>query len=222
MAATVAIEMPVSAPEPATAELRRDAVRDFKRAAILAAAQAIFAKHGLEGATIRAIAQAAGYTAGAVYSYYPTKEAIYADILAQSLVSLRRAVDDAARAGGDDETRLRATVRAFFAYYRDRPQDLELGFYLFQGLQPRGLSRDFNRALNSKLIAVLMRVRDAIVRFGRLRPLAAHRETVAAMCHICGVLLMAQTGRLKTLDGDATMLVEHYIEGLIARIRPAN
>ena len=67
-----------------------------------------------------------------------------------------------------------------------------------------------------------MRVRDAIVRFGRLRPLAAHRETVAAMCHICGVLLMAQTGRLKTLDSDAEMLIEHYIEGLIARIRPAN
>ena len=89
MAATVAMKMPVLAPEPAAAEIRRDAVRDFKRAAILAAAQKIFGKFGLEGATIRAIAQAAGYTAGAVYSYYPTKEAIYADILAQSLVTLR-------------------------------------------------------------------------------------------------------------------------------------
>lgn len=221
MAVTVAIKMPVSAPQPA-ADIRRGAVRDFKRAAILAAAQDIFGRLGLEGATIRAIAQAAGYTAGAVYSYYPTKEAIYADILAQSLVTLRRAVDEAARAKGDDETRLRGTIRAFFDYYRDRPQELELGFYLFQGLHPRGLSRDFDRALNSKLIAVLMRVRGAIMRFGRQRPLAAHRETVAAMCHICGVLLMSQTGRLKTLDSDAAMLVEHYIEGLIARIRPAN
>lgn len=222
MAVTVAIKMPVPAPDPAPADVRRGAVRDFKRAAILAAAQDIFARLGLEGATIRAIAQAAGYTAGAVYSYYPTKEAIYADILAQSLVTLRRAVDEAARAEGDDESRLRGTIRAFFDYYRDRPQELELGFYLFQGLHPRGLSRDFDRALNSKLIAVLMRVRGAVMRFGRMRPLAAHRETVAAMCHICGVLLMAQTGRLKTLDSDAAMLIEHYIEGLIARIRPAN
>jgi AcrR family transcriptional regulator len=220
MVGTAAMKMPVSAPEPAAADLRRGAVRDFKRAAILAAAQGIFAKDGLEGATIRAIAEAAGYTAGAVYSYYPTKEAIYADILAQSLVTLRQAVDAAAHGQGDAEAKLRATIRAFFDYYRERPQELELGFYLFQGLHPRGLSRDFDRALNSKLIAVLMRIRGAIVRFGRLRPLAAHRETVAAMCHICGVLLMTQTGRLKTLDSDAAMLVEHYIEGLIARIRP--
>jgi AcrR family transcriptional regulator len=222
MAATMAMKMPVLAPEPAAADLRRDAVRDFKRAAILAAAQQIFGTLGLEGATIRAIAQAAGYTAGAVYSYYPTKEAIYADILAQSLVTLRGAVDEAAHADGDAESQLRRTVRAFFDYYRERPQELELGFYLFQGIQPRGLSRDFDRALNSKLIAVLMRMRGAIMRFGRLRPLAAHRETVAAMCHICGVLLMAQTGRLKTLDSDPAMLIEHYIEGLVARIKPAN
>ncbi len=117
---------------------------------------------------------------------------------------------------------LRGTIRTFFDYYRDRPQELELGFYLFQGLHPRGLSRDFDRALNSKLIAVLMRVRGAVMRFGRMCPLAAHRETVAAMCHICGVLLMAQTGRLKTLDSDPAMLIEHYIEGLVARIKPAN
>ena len=137
-------------------------------------------------------------------------------------MTLRGAVDEAAQTDGGDESRLRDTIRAFFEYYRERPQELELGFYLFQGMQPRGLSRDFDRALNSKLIAVLMRMRSAIMRFGRLRPLAAHRETVAAMCHICGVLLMAQTGRLKTLDSDPTMLIEHYIEGLIARIRPAN
>jgi AcrR family transcriptional regulator len=222
MAASVAMRKPVSSPTPDAAGLRRGAVRDFKRAAILAAAQDIFGRLGLEGATIRAIAQAAGYTAGAVYSYYPTKEAIYADILAQSLISLRQAVNAAASAAADDQGRVHATLRAFFDYYRDRPQELELGFYLFQGLRPRGLSRDFDRALNSKLIAVLMRMRGAIMRYGRLRPLAAHRETVAAMCHICGVLLMAQTGRLKTLDGDADMLIEHYIDGLVARIRPAS
>jgi AcrR family transcriptional regulator len=211
---------PVLTLMPEAAGARRDAVRDFKRAAILAAAQDIFGKAGLEGATIRAIAQATGYTAGAVYSYYPTKEAIYADILAHSLTALREAVETAANAAPDDEARVRLTVRAFFDYYRAHPQELELGFYLFQGLRPRGLSRDFDRDLNSRLIAALMRIRGAIMRFGRLRPLAAHRETVAAMCHIAGVLVMARTGRLKTLGGDPGMQMEHYIEALVARIRP--
>jgi AcrR family transcriptional regulator len=219
MALSVAVSNPVSQQD-AAAGLRRGAVRDFKRAGILAAATEVFARAGLEGATIRAIAQAAGYTAGAVYSYFPTKEAIYADILAQSLAALRDAVEAASRAAGDDEARVRAAIRAFYDFYRARPQELELGFYLFQGMKPRGLSRDIDRALNSKLIAVLMRIRAAIMRTGSLRPLAAHRETVAAMCHISGVLLMARTGRLKTLDSDADLLIEHYVAGLIARLKP--
>jgi AcrR family transcriptional regulator len=200
------------------ADQRRGALRDFKRAGILAAATNVFATAGLEGATIRAIAQAAGYTPGAVYSYFPTKEAIYAAILAQSLTALRDAVESAARAAPNDEARLRATIRAFYDFYRARPQELELGFYLFQGMKPRGLSRDIDRALNSRLIAVLMRIRGAVMKLGGLRPLAAHRETVAAMCHISGVLLMARTGRLKTLDSDPDLLIEHYVAGLIARL----
>lgn len=208
-------------PAPAdAAESRREAVRDFKRAAILAAAKDIFARAGLEGATIRAIAQEAGYTPGAVYFYFDTKEAIYADILSDSLLSLHQAVSAASATAPDDPSRLRAVVRAFFDYYRDRPQELELGFYLFQGLRPRGLSRTLDRALNSRLIAVLMRIRSAIIRYGKLRPLAAHRETVATMCHISGVLLMAQTGRLKTLDADSGLLIDHFIDGLLAKLRP--
>ena len=198
---------------------RRGALRDFKRAGILAAATEVFARAGLEGATIRAIAQAAGYTAGAVYAYFPTKEAIYADILAQSLAALREAMETAYRDAPDDEARVRVTIRAFYDFYRERPQELELGFYLFQGMRPRGLSRQMDRALNSKLIAVLMRIRAAILRLGALRPLAAHRETVAAMCHISGVLLMGRTGRLKTLDSDADMLIEHDVAGLVARLK---
>ena len=218
MPASVAIKHLVFAEDRLAADQRRGAVRDFKRAGVLAAATDVFAKAGLEGATIRAIAQAAGYTAGAVYSYFPTKEAIYAAILAQSLAALREAMETAEREAPDDEARVRATIRAFYDFYRERPQELELGFYLFQGMKPRGLSREIDRALNSKLIAVLMRIRGAIMKLGGLRSLAAHRETVGAMCHVSGVLLMARTGRLKTLDSDADMLIEHYIAGLIARL----
>ena len=219
MPPSAAIKKLVLAEDRIAADQRRGAVRDFKRAGILAAATDVFTKAGLEGATIRAIAQAAGYTAGAVYSYFPTKEAIYADILAQSLTALRETIEAAAQRARDDEARVRATIRAFYEFYRARPQELELGFYLFQGMKPRGLSREIDRALNSKLIAVLMRIRAAIMKLGALRPLAGHRETVAAMCHISGVLLMARTGRLKTLDSDADMLIEHYVAGLIARLK---
>jgi AcrR family transcriptional regulator len=200
-------------------ESRREANRKFRRDAVLAAAQKVFGAAGLEGATIRAIAQAAGYTPGAVYSYYPTKEAIYADLLAHSLAALRDAVVGAMDEAADGEPRLRTAIRTFFEFYRRHPQELELGLYLFHGMRPAGLGRDLDRQLNSRLIAVMQKIASAVAQFGRLDPLAAHRETVAAICHVFGVLLMANTGRLKILDSDPAALVEHYLDTLIARLR---
>jgi AcrR family transcriptional regulator len=198
---------------------RRETNRKFRQDAVLAAAQQVFAEHGLEGATMRAIAQAAGYTAGAVYSYYPTKEAIYAEILAYSLTELRNEITTAIAAEKTDEGALRAAVRAVYGFYRSRPQDLDLGLYVFQGLRPRGLGPELDRQLNSRLIAALQKIAGAIARLGALTPLAAHRETVAVICHLFGVLVLAGTGRLKILDSDPENLIDHYLDGLVARLR---
>jgi AcrR family transcriptional regulator len=200
-------------------ESRRETNRKFRRDAVLAAAQRVFAEAGLEGATVRAIAQEAGYTAGAVYSYYPTKEAIYADILSHSLTTLKDSVVTAIERETDNETRLRAAITAFFDYYRLSPRELDLGLYLFRGLRPMGLGPELDRQLNSRLIAVLQKIAGTISQFGGLDPLAAQRETIASMCHVLGVLLMANTGRLKILDSDPQSLLQHYLDNLVARLR---
>ncbi len=198
---------------------RRETNRKFRQDAVLAAAQQVFGEQGLEGATMRAIAQAAGYTAGAVYSYYPTKETIYAEILAHSLAELRTGIAAAIAAEKTDEGRLRAAIRAVYAFYRSRPQDLDLGLYVFQGLRPRGLGPELDRQLNSRLIMALQKIAGTIARLGGLTPLAAHRETVAAICHLFGVLVLAGTGRLKILDSDPEILIDHYLDGLVARLK---
>lgn len=197
---------------------RRETNRKFRQDAVLTAAQQVFAEHGLEGATMRAIAQAAGYTAGAVYSYYPTKEAIYAEILAHSLAELRSEITAAIAAEQTDEGALRAAIRAVYGFYRARPQDLDLGLYVFQGLRPRGLGPELDRQLNSRLIMALQKIAGTVARLGRLTPLEAHRETVAALCHLFGVLVMAGTGRLKILDSDPGNLIDHYLDGLVSRL----
>lgn len=61
---------------------------DVRRALVLDAARAVFEKLGIEGASIREIARAAGYTPGAIYFYYDSKEAIYGALLAESLERL--------------------------------------------------------------------------------------------------------------------------------------
>jgi AcrR family transcriptional regulator len=74
--------------------VRADAVRNRER--VLAAARDAFARHGL-GVPIDDIARAAGVGAGTVHRHFPTKEALYAAVLADridSLVALARSYHD--------------------------------------------------------------------------------------------------------------------------------
>lgn len=170
---------------------------------------------------MRAIAEAAGYSAAALYAYYPAKEAIYADLLAQSLDRLRRAVSAAIDGAPNDEGRVCAGIAGFLGHYRANPRELELGLYLFQGLGPHGLTPGLDRDLNNRLIAVLRRIADAIARFGRLDSLAAHGETVGVFAHLLGILVAERTGRLKILDARADDLLRRLLDGLVARLRPS-
>eukprot|EP01041_Mallomonas_annulata_P026756 gene26756-48174_t len=71
---------------------RQLAMSDTRRALVLDAARSVFAEKGVEGASIREIARRAGYTPGAIYSYFDSKEAIYAALLAESLERLNAEV----------------------------------------------------------------------------------------------------------------------------------
>ncbi len=202
----------------ATAGKRQEAVRAFKRAAILNAAKRVFAEKGLEGASLRLIAAEAGYTPGAIYYHYPDKEHVYGDILMYSLGALGRAVKEAAAAAASPEARLRAAARAFFAYYRDHPEELDLSFYLERGIKPRGLTPELNRQLNGRLIAILQVIADALGALGQVSVDEANLETVALVGQLCGVLLMDRSGRLKTLGFAPAGLVDRYLDQLVARL----
>ena len=121
---------------------RREAVSEHKRELILDAAKQIFAEEGLEGASLRAIAVRAGYTPAALYFYFESKEAIYAEVLKASLASLGEAVHEAVAQTRTAAQRLKAAAMGFFRFYTENPRDLDLGFYLFRGgMKPAGLGR---------------------------------------------------------------------------------
>lgn len=81
------------------------------RARLLASAATHFAAHGLDGANIDRIAVDAGCSKGTVYNYFPGKEELFAEVLAEGC---RRAVERAGRApaGGDVRQRLHALAEA--------------------------------------------------------------------------------------------------------------
>ena len=194
---------------------RRAALQAFKRAQIREAARAVFAEHGLDGATMRAIAARAGYTAGAIYHHYDGKEEIYGELLAESLAALQQQVRDGAATAGPPPARAAAAARAFFDYYRAHPDELYLGLYLYRGAAPRGLTPTLDRQLNGRLIQLLGLIAERLAAATDAPPTEANRRTVDLAAHMVGLLLMEATGRLKVLGFDAAALLDDCLQELL-------
>ncbi|HEY5720450.1 MAG TPA: helix-turn-helix domain-containing protein [Gammaproteobacteria bacterium] len=199
------------------AAARQAALAEHKRALILDAAWAVFAREGLDGASLRAIAREAGYTAGAIYFHFDSKEAIYAALLARSLQALD-ARTRAAAAAAEPGRVLRASAEAFFDFYAEHPRDLDLGFYLSRGgLRPHGLGRERDRELNAALLAALEPLRAALLQAG-LDAAGADAETAALFAHATGLLLLQQTGRIRLFGAGARALLAGYLDDLERRL----
>src|ERR1051325_4468404 len=95
---------------------RQKAVSELKRGLILDAARKVFESEGLDGASLRAIATRAGYTPAALYFHFDSKEAIYAEVLRQSLASLGEAVSAAVATTRGAKQKLHAAGMGFFRY----------------------------------------------------------------------------------------------------------
>ena len=220
----------------ATPDQRRQRLTDTRRALVLDAAREVFQQHGLAGANMREIARRAGYTPGAIYYYFDSKEAIYGALLAESLERLNAAVAEALPDNKADAkpqpadtpqadlptaelpaAALRARSRAWFDFFTCNPRDLDLGFYLVQGLAERGLTPDLNRALNQRLHDALAPGEQALIALG-LDADAARFEATALFAQGVGLLLLRHTGRIKLFGQDADALFNHYLDRLIARL----
>jgi TetR/AcrR family transcriptional regulator, transcriptional repressor of aconitase len=56
---------------------------EARRETILAAAKCCFARHGFAGTTTKSVAAAAGISEGLLFKHFPTKSALYSEILAE-------------------------------------------------------------------------------------------------------------------------------------------
>ena len=200
---------------------RRDrlaVVSDAKRAHILAAARRVFEERGLDGASIREIAKRAGYTPGAIYSYFEAKEEIYGALLGESLERLNAAVSDRIKGARSEATRAERAAMAFYDFYASNPRDLDLGFYLFGGMRPHGLTPELNATLNGRL-------RDALAHFeGALQALGASEEAARAevagfFAHCVGLLILEHTKRIKMFREDSATLCSTYIARVLERMK---
>lgn len=95
---------------------------DGTAAALVEAGTQLFARHGYDGASVRAITQAAGANLGAVTYHFGSKRALYAAVLESRLGPLRDRIAEAALGPGDPVDRIEAALRAFFEHLRAHPE----------------------------------------------------------------------------------------------------
>jgi AcrR family transcriptional regulator len=197
-------------------ERRTLALADIRRELVLDAARTAFAELGMEKTSIREIAQRAGYTPGAIYSYFASKEELYGALLAESLDRLNAGVHTAAVSSKAPADRLRAAAGAFFDFYLANPRDLDLGFYLFQGMKPRGLTPELNDALNARLLQALKPSQASLQELGMAAPRAL-QEVTSLFAHIVGILVLSHTGRIRMFKQGSRALFERYLDELVSR-----
>lgn len=99
---------------------------DEKQAALLEAGIAAFARAGFHGASIGAIAGAAGTSVGVLYKYYENKVAFFDACLRHSLRSLEALLDRVTAEEGKLLDSARQLIRGLQAFSRTHPDHVRL------------------------------------------------------------------------------------------------
>lgn len=89
------------------------------RTALVAAARALFAERGYDGASVRAITSRAGANLGAVTYHFGSKEALYHEVVAAMVRPLRNRVAAVAERRAPPLDRLDAVVDAYFEHFAE-------------------------------------------------------------------------------------------------------
>ncbi len=146
-----------------------------RRAQLLEVACRVFAADGYRGASMEAIADAAGVTKPVLYQHFPSKQALYLDLLASETALLREALEQAFSQAGDNAERLRRGFGAYLRFVDTRQDAFRL---LFTGAL--GLEAAFQRRVAGFRTWVADRV-TAIIRAEAGLPEARARALAVAI-----------------------------------------
>jgi AcrR family transcriptional regulator len=100
---------------------------DERRSEILDAARVLFTQNGADRTTMRAVADAVGISAAAVYGYFPDKTALYDAVAQVAFAELGRRFAAAAETP-DPVARLQAMMRAYVRFGHDHADAYAIAF----------------------------------------------------------------------------------------------
>jgi AcrR family transcriptional regulator len=173
--------------------MTREQSKQQTRAAVLAAARAVFARDGFHGATLERVAEAAGFTKGAVYSAFASKAdlflAVYEGRAAERAARLRAqapaSLDEALHVAAGEWRRVMHDERAWSAALTE---------FWVHASRDEALRERFGAAHRAWRAAVGAAIDAAAAAEGRALPLPGERMATAVLAVGNGLALEGLLG----------------------------
>lgn len=185
--------------------------KDAAVAAILSAAESEFARYGLQGARVDAIAKTAGVTKGLIFHYFESKEKLFDAILRSSTESLQALIAEVEVSNASPDDLLRMLVEGFLRALIKRP--LSPLIFTLEMIQNRG---EHYRKLNAPSIhRTLKRVLARGVKqgcFRKLDPACAAINIVGICTHYFYAASIVPVSRLNDDPYSQNRLARHARE----------
>jgi len=186
--------------------------RQDSRSRILAAATPMFARHGLNGVSVRSLASAAKVNLSMISYYFGGKEGLYAEILKEQFEGFRY-IDDIAKRDLPPLEKCEMYLRGTIRRYREHPYLLR--YYVSELTNPTPCFKTIVRPTVQRVLKVLRETIEKGISRKRLRKTLSPADgtlALAGMINFYFLVAPAARGFVDAHPGRDEELVEHFMD----------
>ena len=186
------------------------------RAALLKAASRTICERGMEGASIDLIASEAGYTKGAFYANFASKEDMFLAILDEKFDAEMERLEAAMSGAGEPAAQARLAAEEFLTYVDRDPQwprlYQEFATHAARNEQFRAVLAECQRGLHERMAAIFARWTDA----QGIQPTLPHEDVAAMIFAMADGFLLNRIIDPRLDNGLYATMCEVFLRGLAA------
>ncbi|MEE9912708.1 MAG: TetR/AcrR family transcriptional regulator [Deltaproteobacteria bacterium] len=164
---------------------RREREFNTRRAAILLEAEKNFSDRGYHNVTVAEIANASGFSTGALYQYFESKEHLYASMIFEKLTMMYDAIERKVKAAGNLQDKLLALIGAQLQFVEANADFCRIFLRGENELSPQTMNAIHQRLRDDYFnhLSFIESILKAGIKNGMLRNLPSH-EIAAALSHL--------------------------------------
>ena len=186
--------------------------RPDSRSRILSAATPMFARHGLNGVSVRSLASAAGVNLSMISYHFGGKEGLYAEILKEQFEGFRY-IDDIAKRDLPPLEKCEMYIRGTIRRYRENPYLLR--YYVSELTNPTPCFKTIVRPTVQRVLKVLRETIEKGISRKRLRKTLSPADgtlALAGMINFYFLIAPAARGFVDSHPERDEELVNHFMD----------